>query len=38
MSAIHDTLLVIALALAVVSTIAWDGALGYGLIVLIKAL
>jgi len=35
MSAFHDVILVIALALAVALTITWDGALGYGLIALV---
>jgi hypothetical protein len=32
MSAIHNTLLITGLALAVALTIAWDGLLAYGLI------
>jgi hypothetical protein len=38
MSAIHNTLLITGLALAVALTIAWDGLLAYGLITVIRAL
>jgi hypothetical protein len=38
MSPIHNSFLVIGLALAVALTIAWDGLVAYGLIALIRAL
>jgi hypothetical protein len=38
MSAIHNTLLITGLAVAVALTIAWDGLLAYGLVAVIRAL
>jgi hypothetical protein len=38
MSAIHNTLLITGLTLAVFLTVAWDGLLAYGLIAVIRAL
>jgi hypothetical protein len=38
MSAVHNSLLVIGLALAVALTMAWDGLMAYSLIALIRAL